>query len=588
MTRVRRLTIIAQDPGVRREDGRVLTAEAPVPVDRLEPGPRGHRFHVVDYDATTQQLVEPVADLCDPDVEGPERQWTCRDRFVPPADEADERKRFPDGYRETLLSDPAFRAQNVYAIAARTLAAFEFALGRRLDWETDSHQLYIVPRAFVEANAHYAREDRGLFFGYLPRRDGSTLYTCLSHDIVCHETTHAILDGLRPRFLEPALPDQAAFHEALADIVAIFSVFSLSEVLEFALGKANPKGRISMSEFDDERIARNLLFGVAEEFGEATTGVRGSALRRSKQLKPGAWWRSDPEFEEPHRRGELLVAAVIDAMARIWIGRLAAIELEGQVDRARAAEEGATAARHVQTMVIRSLDYAPAVELEFEDVLEAIIVADEVVAPDDRYGYRDTLLESFGRYDIRRPEARIVDVAEEGVPFRYDQINAAALRTSKQEAYRFIWQNLGTLGLKPDWYLQVEALRPALRVGPDGLIVQEVICDYTQVLELSARQARDMAEREEALTMPAKDALEDDVPLQFWGGGTLIFDQFGRAKYHQHKDLDDWERQTRRLDHLLRKGLFDSRGRLGFSTGTSTGMAFADMHAPDYTAGEAW
>jgi hypothetical protein len=585
---VHRLTIIAQDPSVRGEDGRILTASAAVPVDRLDPGPRGHRFHVVDYDATTGKLVQPVPDLCDPDSEQSVRRWTCLDRFEPPKNRRQERERFPGGYNEALMTDPAFRAQNVYAIAARTLATFEFALGRRLDWQTGSHQLYIVPRAFAEANAHYAREDRGVFFGYLPLADGDTVYTCLSHDIVCHETTHAVLDGLRPRFLEPALPDQAAFHEALADIVAMFSVFSLPEVLAFALGQENPEGRIPMNVFGDEAIATNLLFGVAEQFGEATSGVRGSALRRSHGLKAGGWWRTDPAYEEPHRRGEVLVAAVVDAVAKIWVARLKGIEHDGLVDRARAAEEGAKAAGHVMTMLIRSLDYSPAVELQFEDVLDAVLVADRVVAPEDRHDYRGMLEKSFARYDIRVEESRIEDVASAGVPFRYDQVNAAALRSSKQEAYRFIWQNLDALGLKPDWYLEVESLRPALRLGPDGLVVQEVICDYSQVLELTAGQARELAKRERDLSPPRKSALPDDVPLQFWGGGTLIFDQFGRAKFHQRKALDDWKRQTARLDHLVKKDLFDTRGRLGFSTGAATGMAFAELHTPDDRAGEAW
>ena len=131
-------------------------------------------------------------------------------------------------------------------------------------------------------------------------------------------------------------------------------------------------------------------------------------------------------------------------------------------------------------MVIRSLDYSPAVELEFEDVLEAILVADEVVAPEDKHDYRDTLARASGASASAGPSAGIDDVAGRGVPFRYDQINAAALRSSKQEAYRFIWQNLDALGLKSDWYLEVESLRPALRVGPDGLVVQEVICDYSR------------------------------------------------------------------------------------------------------------
>jgi hypothetical protein len=594
--RVRRLTIIAQDPGVRLDDGQILTAEVSVPVDRLEPGPRGQRFHVVDFNATSGELVEPVADLCDPALEGPERHWSCRDAFTRPTDAADAAERFPQGYSEALVSDPAFRAQNVYAIAVRTLAAFEFALGRRIDWASDSHQLYIVPRAFAEANAHYAREDRGLFFGYLPRGERKPLYTCLSHDIVAHETTHAILDGLRPRFLEPALPDQAAFHEALADIVALLSVFSLPEVVRFALGKDDPKGRISSRRFEREALAKTVLFGVAEEFGEAISGVRGSALRRSRDLEPGAAWREKPAFEEPHRRGEVLVAAVLDALIGMWLGRLDELEHEGVMNRERAAEEGATAAAHMLTMVIRSLDYAPAVELEFEDVLDAIIVADEVVAPDDRHQYRTTLCRSFERYDIHQPQGRIVDLAQTTVPFRYDQLNAAALRSSKQEAYRFIWQNLTTLELSAEWHLQVEALRPALRLGPDGLVVQEVVCDYVQVLELSAGQARELAKEirrdtqksDNQLKLPPRRKLANDVPLQLLGGGTVIFDQFGRAKLHQRKQLDDWTRQSRRLGFLLRKGLFDSSGRLGFSTGTAPGMAFADLHAPDDRAGQAW
>ena len=167
---------------------------------------------------------------------------------------------------------------------------------------------------------------------------------------------------------------------------------------------------------------------------------------------------------------------------------------QGGVDRERAAEEGAKAAAHLLTMVIRSLDYAPAVELEFEDVLDAVLVADEVSRPTTQHDYRGALRDSFARYGIDQPEpGASVDLAQMAVPFRYDQINATALRSSKQEAYRFIWQNLAALELKPDWHLQVESLRPALRVGPDGLVVQEVVCDYVQMLELTAGQARELA-----------------------------------------------------------------------------------------------
>jgi len=58
-----------------------------------------------------------------------------------------------------LLQDPRFHAQHVYAIAMRTLAQFEFALGRRCAWGSGGHQIHIVPHAFADANAFYSRDD---------------------------------------------------------------------------------------------------------------------------------------------------------------------------------------------------------------------------------------------------------------------------------------------------------------------------------------------------------------------------------------------------------------------------------------------
>jgi len=53
------MTIVAQDPSVGGEQG-MLRANVPVPADRLEPGPRSHRFQVIDYDATSGVLLQPA------------------------------------------------------------------------------------------------------------------------------------------------------------------------------------------------------------------------------------------------------------------------------------------------------------------------------------------------------------------------------------------------------------------------------------------------------------------------------------------------------------------------------------------------
>ena len=91
------------------------------------------------------------------------------------------------------------------------------------------------------------------------------VFTCLSHDIVAHETTHALLDGMHRQFTSRN-PDVLAFHEAFADIVALFQHFSQPEVLRHQI--AGTRGDLAQ---------QNLLGELAQQFGQAI-GNRG-ALR---------------------------------------------------------------------------------------------------------------------------------------------------------------------------------------------------------------------------------------------------------------------------------------------------------------------
>jgi hypothetical protein len=562
------LTIVAQDPTIEgpepaAKDRKVLRSAVRFPADVVGPGPRGPRFHVVDYDAVRHRLSEPH-------------------RFIPKMGGLADA--FAEASDRTLLDDRRFHAQNVYVIAARTLAAFESALGRRIPWAFGSHQLYLVPHAFEEANAYYADDDQAVLFGAFGP-DGAEVFTCLSHDIIAHETTHAILDGLRRRFDVPALPDQAAFHEAFADIVALLSVFSMTEVVTQLISD-RVGGTLEEDDVTTERLRELSLVKVAEELSDVVHRERGSGLRNSTELEPTEAWKDidSSEWVEPHRRGEVLVAAVMRALIEIWRARLVGLIQADKLDRDRAAEEGSKAASHLLSMMIRAIDYCPPVDFEFADFLDAVLLSDQEVVPDDEHRYREMVRESFEAFGIRprtwpqQPSAIPADA------YVYRGFNYVALRSEPEEVFRFIWENAEVLGIDRSYYLKVEDVLPAVRVGPDGFVVSESVADYVQQLEATLGDLRRLAPKEFA----PLSSLADAAPVKLWGGGTIILDQFGRLKYHQSKPLDDWARQCRRLQYLVSRRMHDRSGRYGFSIGTPAGMRFALAHRPDEQAGESW
>lgn len=580
------MTIVAQDPSVGTERG-MLRATVPVPADRLEPGPRSHRFQVIDYDATARVLLGP-ATLTAGDWQTGDWGWVEPDPF--------------SGRSDTeLLSDPAFHAQNAYAIAARTLAAFESAIGRRLNWGFLGHELYLVPHSMAEANAYYADDMRAVLFGYLPakarrgargrpralrvgqprRLDPDAVYTCLSHDVIAHETTHAVLDGLRHRFLMPGLPDQPAFHEGLADIVALLSVFSMAEVVQSLLGKADLEGRIADQSVTDQELKHNALFTLAEQVGSVLKDERGSALRDSITMKPSTRWASDPGYAEPHSRGEILVWIILETLARIWRQRLKDITFAGSVNLARAAQEGATAAQHLLGMCVRAIDYLPPVEFEFPDFLAALLVSDAEMVPDDKHSYREAVRSAFAQWGMQATDTHIADLSQSSLTPIYRNLTYTALRSDTDEVFRFIWENLELLEIDPRFYIHVEHVRPSVRVGPDGMVVAETVAEYIQFLEGTPAGLS----RAIGLGMPA------DVPsstrVRVLGGGTIVFDQFGQAKYHHRKDIRDIRRQRRRLNYLINNGLFDGDS-LGVSDGLPAGQRFAILHQPDTDRKETW
>ena len=423
--KTRLLRVFAFDPSLNLSlDTAVINQLAlSVPWEDVDLGPVGEYLEVVD--------VDPASNA-----------------FYPPVDLDDNYLLVQDGLWPSE-GTPQFHQQMVYAVASKTIQNFEEALGRRVLWspQIDPHgrekfnqHLRIYPHALRQANAYYSPRKKALLFGYFPassKDSGNTLpggivFTCLSHDIITHETTHALLDGVHPYFGEPSNVDVLALHEAFADIVALFQHFSQPEVLRQQI--ARTRGDLSST---------NLLAELAQQFGQAT--VKRGALRSAigKDPDPTAFQTTI----EPHARGSILVAAVFDAFLTVYKSRIedlmriatggTGILPEGAIHPDlvnRMAEEAARVSQHILRMCIRALDYCPPVDITFGEYLRAIVTADSDLNPTDQGGYRIAMIESFRRRGIYASNVR--SLSEESLlwfPPEGDDVLAKFFDSSRQE-----------------------------------------------------------------------------------------------------------------------------------------------------------
>jgi hypothetical protein len=587
-----RLRAFAFDPILSRRidtyDVNQITIKLPWQ-DDLKLGPVDDYLEVVDYDPASKVFYAPV-NLND-------RALLAQDG-LPPSE-----------------GDPQFHQQMVYAVARSTIRHFERALGRRALWSARLVQekgkwkdefvehLRIYPHALREANAYYSPVKKALLFGYFPASTtdpgenlpGGMVFTCLSHDVVAHETTHALLDGLHPRFIEPSNWDIWALHEAFADVVALFQHFTYPQVLRHQI--ARTRGDLE---------TQNLLAELAHQFGQAIGhyGALRDAIGGTDE-KTKQWKRKEPVPEdihritEPHQRGAILVAAIFDAFLTIYKRRVADLlriatggsgvlppgELHPDLVN-RLAQEAAKTSGHILQICIRALDYCPPVDVDFGDYLRALITADFDLVKDDRFNYRLAIIEAFRRRGIYPHDVR--NLSEESLLW-------VAPDDEDKGKFKRLFGNGRLHELVPDWglitdrrkifdqakksrimlhrlftdpgafegdsvthiildknapeafyrdekdipALEVHSARPARRIGPDGQTRTELVVEMTQ----RRRGYYDPEKQKKAdggtSGLPKPDFI-------FRGGCTLLIDpDTAEVRYSVYKKIRSQDRLER-------------------------------------------
>ena len=571
----RPLRVYAYDPSLAGDLDRLAINEATLNIrweSDLKPGPVGEYLEVIDVDPASQCCYAPV-DLNHPHI-------LTRSGLTPSE------------------ANPQFHQQMAYAVAMKTIDHFERALGRVALWAPREkivagertteyvQRLRIYPHALRARNAYYSPDRKALLLGYftVPATDSGTalpggiIFTAVSHDIIAHETTHALLDGLHRRFREATNPDVFAFHEAFADIVALFQHFTLPEAL-----------RHQIAETRGDLEKQSLLGQLAVQFGEATG--RYGALRDylggvqmvQEAGDPGPtprWVRSKPKrtdydlAKEPHARGAVLVAAVFDAFLQIYKRRIAdllrlatggtGVLPEGAISADlvdRLANEASKVAGHVLNICIRALDYCPPIDLTFGEYLRALITADADLVPNDVHGYRTAFVSAFrsrGIFpsDVKHLSPGTLVWEPPPLPLRPEKVGemfksitidwdlngrreGAYASSDKNAASFWRWlhdpnqvsdEEIDALGLirlaaPQPWTvdgtpgelrrIEVHSVRPARRVDPDGNLRSALVVEITQTFRPQA--------------MPR---------MRFRGGCTLVIDlATAQVKYMVRKKV---------------------------------------------------
>jgi hypothetical protein len=469
--------VYVQDPVVAKRIAAALNTIYVTREPDLMDGPTSARIAVVDYDADTNRLEDPV-------------EWDGRKKcFV--FRHKGQKVPITKAHRD----QPQFHQLNVWAIVQSVLGMYEatWVLGRSAPWAFEGNRLIVVPHAGYLANAFYDRRSKSIQFYYFgPAKQ--RVYTCLSHDIIAHETGHAILDGLRRYYFEDSSLQTTAFHEFVADMTAILSSL-LNTELRWDVVKMTG-GDLSQD---------NIVAALAEEFGQFATGR--PHLRSAQNTLT---IDKVKDSSSPYDWAQVLTGAMFDILKGMMARRRTKPKSSGKLPTDK--EAILWAVNRFRRVAFQPLDYLPPVDVQFSDYARAVLRADEVANPVDEDGYRELMKKAFDK--------RGIDYAE--VEGRHDQLyfypfDIGRVSRSRTDAYHFLNQNRRQLCIPAGQDISVVDLYQTDKtVIGEGRLPREIVLQYAWREDVELKGAD-------------YGRLEGEV-ASLLCGGTLIFDGRGNVR----------------------------------------------------------
>ncbi|GAB2868278.1 hypothetical protein GCM10027277_41870 [Pseudoduganella ginsengisoli] len=304
----------------------------------------------------------------------------------------------PNAFGDFILPPDTeqFDAVHTFAVVRQTLSLYQRALASsgtpaQLPWQWNSQRntdpIKVFPHGLPDVmNAYYSREERALKFGdFIPSGETSRLYTCRSFDIVAHETGHAVLDGLKPRWLLRRNPPQTGgLHESFGDLTAIFLALSQLDQAEAVIAQTK-------ADLHD----KTFLADMAEQFGLALG--RPNGLRNADNDLTLA-----EAGNEVHAISQVFTGAIYDILADIF----AFERRPGLIDDAALLYR---TGEYLCGLVLRSLIAAPDFGATFAHV--ASHMAQFAVSDGKPPQYREFIRQRFTLRQVQVAEdARTLDI----------------------------------------------------------------------------------------------------------------------------------------------------------------------------------
>jgi hypothetical protein len=520
------IPVFIKDPAVALEEPTLGIQEIEVPLDmNLAAGPTSARACVVDFNADTQTLHAPIE--WDPaegwfKTPGEDGNWLPDPPQVAKNIEDPKRVQDPERYKNQYLDfivktvrNPFFHQLNVWAVVQRVLEFYEEpqALGRPVPWGFDGNRLIIVPHAGYGENAYYDRRSKSLQFYYFGDVQ-KPCYTCLSHDIIAHETGHAILDGVRPLYIQLSSVQTLAFHEFIADLTAILLALHNKDIRRF------------VSQTSQGLEGANVMADLAKEFGQEVTGR--DYLRSAFNDKKMA---DIKDSLVPHTVSQVLTGAMWDILVAIAKRHLAKNEEGQKVSPAQALWWAADRFRRV---ALQPLDLCPPCDIQFVDYAKAVINNDIITNPVDEQGYRPIMLSVFHERGVcdceYKPDQEMPEdclfrevMDQERIYFVFHDIER--ISRSRTAAYYFLSDNRRQLHIPPHQDVRVVDLYDAIKYGAAAeRLPREVVLEYTwqEVVPLTKT---------------------GDLDFGAWNGKVFYMDCGGTLVFDGRGNLLSWSRK---------------------------------------------